>query len=250
MTQPLPSGVRLPLAVSHARSDERLFGVSTPALGTKRRRRLFRSVNETATVQWRIPHEELARWNTWYEATLQAGSLTFAMPLQSRLLSGRTQTVEARFAGAPRMQMAIGWATITADVVVTVVDRIVTSQPYPIDALDGLALGLSVTSARLSGPIAPAPEGLALSLTIAAAHLSGGTVTYSGYPDEALTLGLQLSSANLAAALQTYGNYPDEAVTLGLSVTGAELDDVLLTYGNYPDEAVTLGLSITSATLS
>lgn len=117
MGVPLPAGVRPPLAIPHARSDEPLYGNVPFALGVARRRRLRSRAPQTATLQWRLPLPQLALWNTWYEDTLLAGALAFDVPVQGRLAAPGLETLEVRFAAPPRREISGAWAVISGEVV-------------------------------------------------------------------------------------------------------------------------------------
>lgn len=116
MPASLPAELPAPMALQHTRADDKLFARVPVTLGTARRRRVFRSVQQTAAVQWRLTHSQVHTLMTWYEDTLQAGALSFYLPVQQRG-GGGSENIEARFAQSPRIRMVSARATVEADVV-------------------------------------------------------------------------------------------------------------------------------------
>lgn len=114
----LPAGVRPPLAIPLQRTADPVFGTVAYGTGSARRRRLRRASREAAQLQWRLPMDQMAAWNDWFEDDLQAGALEFIVPLQARDSVPSLHDAWATFSEPPRITVASGWATITADVVI------------------------------------------------------------------------------------------------------------------------------------
>lgn len=130
------------------------------------------------------------------------------------------------------------------------IECVVTSQIYPVEAIEGVTLGLTLTGARFSG-VRMSPEGVTLGLNLLDGELVGTVFRqYNNYAPEAVTLGLNLTGGTLADAVVSYDNYAPEAVTLGFNLTGGTLKNGLITYQNYAPEGVNLSFTLTSGTLT
>ncbi len=247
MPEQLPSGVRPPLALAHARSDEPTFQKVEFAAGASRRRRVRTRAPETATLQWSLPLAEMALWHDWFEDTLEAGARSFACQVQGRFGSGSLQTVIARFAGPPRTVIRSGWATISTEIVIDEPATIVTSRPYPLDAVDGLALGLRILRMRFGTLTAP-PEAMTLGIAVQSGSLRDGLQS-AAFAPEAMTLGLTLVGSQLEVPGSDQVGMADEGLTLGLTLETGAMADILIQYANYPDEALGLSLEVQFGTL-
>lgn len=124
----------------------------------------------------------------------------------------------------------------------------VTSQPYPVECIEGL--GLSLTLSRLSFGNLNAPnERLNVAMSLVGVNLSDGLSEYDDYPDEAINIALVVTGGSLTDQLVIYGNYPEEEFNVGLTFTGGSIDDQLIVYNNYQDEALDVALTLTSGEL-
>jgi hypothetical protein len=247
MAVDLPPGGRPPLALPHARSDEKAFGRAAFGLGHTRRRRQFRTVAQTATVQWRIPHSQLPLWNDWYEDDLQAGALSFLMQVQSRRVSSELETVEATFIDPPKITISIGWATISGEVRLFFSELIVTSRPYPLYSYESMSTVMTLAAGSLNDLVYP-PESLNTSMALASGSLFTLLLNYGNWPAESLDSGMQVVSGTLQTALQNYEGAA-EGLDSTMAVASGSLVTALITINTWTPEGLDTAASVTQGSL-
>lgn len=248
MPQVLPPGVRPPLALPLQRSSDSVYGAIAYGSGHPRRRRLRVTARETGTLQWRLPLDELAIWNDWFEDTLQAGSLEFATPVQERSQLPGVQTMLAIFAEPPRIVTDGPWTTITADVVMRRPNLLTTSRPYPAEVIDTLSVGMRATAVTEPGFIWP-PEGVNAGMAPAAVVLEEVLRAINTWPPESLNAGMTPVSVVLAEPLRTIDTWPPESLNAGMAATSMTLQTILIPYTNWPAESLNTGMTATAVEL-
>lgn len=132
------------------------------------------------------------------------------------------------------------------------IECIVTSELYPLEVIEGMNVGMTVSAVFEGGFRWPA-EGLNATMSFSAATLTSVLQGYTNWPAEGINVAsLQPSNFVLTSVLQGYTNWTAEGIeVVGLSFAAGTLQNVLLNYNNYPAEGIeVVGLSFTAGTLT
>lgn len=130
------------------------------------------------------------------------------------------------------------------------IECVVTSQPYPVEEIEALSVGMTLSSVFESGFRWPS-EGIGIGMAFTQGALISALKTYDNYAPEALNAGMVFSAATVQSSIRSLV-IPAEALNIvSMSFSGGTLQQVLVPYNNYPAEAINVvGMTFTAGTLT
>lgn len=132
------------------------------------------------------------------------------------------------------------------------IECIVTSQPYPVENIESLNVGMTVAAVFEAGFFWP-PEGVNASMTFTEVSLVNQLAIYDDWAPEAMNVAMTATEVTLTEIdndIVAYDNYAPEAVDAAMAPTNISLVNQLLSYNNYAPEAVNVSFTFSAGTLT
>lgn len=217
------------------------------AQGVGRRRRIYSLPGSSVQVTALLTRAQMDDFFEWYEELLVVGALPFIapiVPLGEGALGADAELAVAWFEAPPKLEPKSGlwWLVSTTLRIAPDNPLVLTSRPYPIDAVDALDVGTAqVVGGTLYSTLFDDSVG------IAAAQVDGGVLRSLLQATDAGSEGVDISAAQVdGGTLRSLLNAYDIGIE-GLDTTSARVDGGVLATRLITSDAGTEGIDISAA---